>query len=70
MLEYNDLILAFQELKLNDKAVVAHASLRAFGQVAGGRGLDGDGPDVYDGCSHHAGPYLQDDDHARIGPSQ
>ncbi len=36
MLEYNDLILAFQELKLNDKAVIAHASLRAFGQVAGG----------------------------------
>jgi len=34
--EYNDLILAFQELKLNNKAVVAHASLRAFGQVTGG----------------------------------
>lgn len=36
MLEYNDLILAFQELKLSDKIVVAHASLRAFGGVTGG----------------------------------
>ncbi len=36
MLQYNDLILAFQELKLHDKLVIAHASLRAFGEVAGG----------------------------------
>lgn len=36
MLQFNDLILAFQELKLADKAVIAHASLRAFGEVAGG----------------------------------
>jgi aminoglycoside 3-N-acetyltransferase len=36
VLEYNDLILAFQELKLNDKVVVAHASLRAFGEISGG----------------------------------
>ena len=36
VLQYNDLILAFQELKIHDKVVVAHASLRAFGEVAGG----------------------------------
>ncbi len=36
MLGYNDLILALQELDLGDKPVIAHASLRAFGEVNGG----------------------------------
>lgn len=36
MPDYNDLILILQELDLGDKPVVAHASLRAFGQVSGG----------------------------------
>jgi aminoglycoside 3-N-acetyltransferase len=36
VLNHNDLILAFQELNLSDKVVIAHASLRAFGEVVGG----------------------------------
>lgn len=36
MLDYNELILALQELNLGSKPVIAHASLRSFGQVSGG----------------------------------
>ncbi len=35
MLNFNDLIVAFDRLGLQDKPVLAHASLRAFGKVDG-----------------------------------
>jgi aminoglycoside 3-N-acetyltransferase len=36
MLTFNDLIVAFETLGLQNKPVIAHASLRSFGQVQGG----------------------------------
>ncbi len=36
MPNFNDLIVSFQTLELQDKPVIAHASLRAFGHVEGG----------------------------------
>jgi len=36
MLTFNDLILAFETLGLQNKPVIAHASLRSFGHVEGG----------------------------------
>lgn len=36
MLNFNDLIVSFEQLGLQDKPVIVHASLRAFGHVDGG----------------------------------
>jgi aminoglycoside 3-N-acetyltransferase len=36
VLEFNDIILALQDLQLSERTVIAHASMRALGPVAGG----------------------------------
>jgi aminoglycoside 3-N-acetyltransferase len=36
MLSFNDLVVAFETLGLRTKPVIAHASLRSFGEVVGG----------------------------------
>jgi aminoglycoside 3-N-acetyltransferase len=52
MLTFNDLIVAFETLGLQNKAVIAHASLRSFGHVEGGA------DSVVTGLNHTTGAFI------------
>ena len=57
MLTFNDLIVAFETLGLQNKPVIAHASLRSFGFVEGGA------DSVVTGLTHTIGAFIMPTPH-------